>query len=241
MPDINIKDQLKKLVDVQKIDAEIYMHRKELAEKPAHIETIKKQYEDKKSGLQALEDRYKRIQLQRKENELELQAKEGEIAKSNTQLSQIKTNKEYQAKITEIEHIKADKSLFEEKILKLFDEGDAIHAEIEKEKQFLAEEEKKYAAEKKKVEDENKMIQDKVSVLESKRKQLLPEIDRQIMARYERILANKEGLAMVPVQNNSCSGCFMNVPAQVINEIKMYDKVVICEMCSRILYLEDDL
>jgi hypothetical protein len=45
----------------------------------------------------------------------------------------------------------------------------------------------------------------------------------------------------VPVKAHACGGCFMNVPEQTINEIRMHDKIVSCEMCARILYTEEDL
>ena len=33
----------------------------------------------------------------------------------------------------------------------------------------------------------------------------------------------------------------MNVTQQQINTIRMHDQLVECEMCQRILYIEDDL
>ena len=48
-------------------------------------------------------------------------------------------------------------------------------------------------------------------------------------------------LAVVAVIKGVCQGCFMNVPPQVVNLIKMYDNLVICEVCQRILYIEDEL
>ncbi len=241
MPQVSIKDQLKKLVELQAIDAERYRHKVELEEKPAALEELRKAFEEKKVNLKSLEDRSKTIQVDRKSKELELQAKEGEIAKSNAQLSLLKTNKEYQAKMAEIESFKADKSIIEEKILLLYDSGDIINSEIAKEKSILAEEEKNYLNQKKIVEDAVKEIEEKLKVLEMKRSQVSPEIDKANLNRYERVLENKKGLAIVPVKGNSCGGCFMNVPEQSINEIKMHDKLTFCEMCARILYLEDDL
>ena len=241
MPQTSIKDQLKKLVELQTIDSERYRFKVELEEKPAALEELRKAFEAKKVHLKSLEDHSKTIQVDRKSKELELQAKEGDIAKSNSQLSQLKTNKEYQAKMTEIESFKADKSIFEEKILLLYDEGDNINSEITKEKGVLAEEEKNYLFQKKTVEDAVRDIEEKLKVLETKRNQILPEIDKSSLSRYERVLENKKGLAIVPVKGNSCGGCFMNVPEQSINEIKMQDKLIFCEMCARILYLEDDL
>ena len=241
MPQVSIKDQVKKLVDLQTIDTEIYRFKTELQEKPANLEEIRLKYESKKAGLKALEDKLKTIQVDRKGKELELQSREGDILKANATLMQLKTNKEYQAKLVEIESIKADKSIIEEKILISYDESDKVAAEIEKEKKFLAEEERKYLEEKKQVEEIVRDLSEKVKIREMKRSQGTVEIDKNNLARYERILENKKGLAIVPVKGNSCGGCFMNIPDQTINEIKMHDKLIYCEMCARILYLEDDL
>jgi len=72
-------------------------------------------------------------------------------------------------------------------------------------------------------------------------KQIVPEIDKKILASYERILKGKDGMALAAVHDYSCQGCFINLPPQVINEIKKHDHLVICESCARILYLEDEI
>jgi hypothetical protein len=241
VPHLSIRDQIKKLVELQKMDTEIYNYKKDLEEKPAYIAELKENFESKKARLKELEDTLKVIQVDRKSKELELKGKEDELTKANVQLSQIKTNKEYTAKLTEMENIKADKSRIEEAILMTYDESDQLKKDIEKEKGFLSEEEKKYLSEKKIVDESIKEIQEKLKLLENKRNQITPDIDKDHLARYEKILKNKEGLAMAPVHGNSCGGCFMNVPDQIINEMKMHDKLIVCEMCARILYLEDDL
>ena len=241
MSTISIREQIKNLVELQTVDAEIYRFKKELKEKPVFIEELKKKFEDKKSRLQALEEQLKTVQVHRKGLELEIQSKDADIAKANGQLMSLKTNKEYQAKLSEIENIKADKSLVEEKIILSYDESDAISADIGKEKKVLAEEEHKYLSEKKKADGDILVIEEQMKTLENKRHQIIPVIDKTNLSRYERVLVNKEGLAMVPIRMNTCGGCFMGVPAQVINEIKMHDKLITCEMCSRLLYLEDDL
>lgn len=241
MPDTSIRDQIKKIIELQKIDSEIYSLKAELKEKPAVLLQLKDKFEAHKESLTKLEEKLKAVQLDRKEKELELKTKEDDIAKANTQLSQIKTNKEYTAKISEIEHVKADKSIIEEKILVSYDESDAISAETEKEKVKVAEEEKNYLAKKKEAEDDIKVIEGRVKVLDSQRKQATPGVDPGHLSRYERILENKGGIAIVPIERNACGGCFMNVTSQQVNTIKMNEQMVECEMCSRILYLEDGI
>jgi len=238
--DNSVKEQLRQLVALQKVDAEIYQYRRELKEKPAALEEMKKQFEAKKARLKELEDAFKADQVRRKEFELELQSKEDNIAKANTQLSQIKTNKEYTAKISEIENLKADMSVVEEKILMSFDQTDKIKSEIDQEKEVLATEEKKYQEAKQQVESEIEELKKKVQGLEQERQGITPGIEKTMLSRYEKILVNKNGLAIVPRQGSSCGGCYMNIPAQVINEIKIGDKIIFCEMCARILYDQDE-
>jgi len=228
------------LVALQNVDAEIYDLKRQLEEKPEFLKSLQDQFETKKIKLHQLEEQHKAIQLDRKAKEGDLQAKDAAIAKANTQLSQIKNNKEYMAKIGEIESIKADKSIIEEKIIVAYDEADNIKSQIEKEKNVVQQEEQKYLQAKKSIDDEVKKIEQRIRELGVQRGALLPQINPAFLRRYERILANKAGLAIVSVQGHSCGGCYMNVPAQVINEIKMYDKLISCEMCSRILYLKED-
>ncbi|MDP2940215.1 MAG: C4-type zinc ribbon domain-containing protein [Candidatus Omnitrophota bacterium] len=241
MSEVLIRDQVKKLVELQALDAEIYALNREKVEKPKFIQGLQKDFGDKKTKLNALEDKLKQLQVQRKLKELELQAKEDQIKHAQTQLFLIKTNKEYQAKLREIEGFKADKSVSEEDILKIFDEVDVLKAEVDKENAFLKNEEEKLNAQSKTVEERLKEIAELLTKLDLKRKQIIPDIDKKIILKYERILKNRDGLALVPIKNEACQGCFMNVPPQVINEIKSHEKVVICEVCARILYLEEDI
>ena len=241
MTSTSIRDQIKKLVDLQKFDKEIYDLNQDKAQKPKLIAVFQQEFEDKKADLKRLEEKLKQVQLERNKRELELKEKETAIEKTNAQLSLLKTNREYTAKLTEIEGLKADKSIVEEKILESYDQADAVKKELDEENKKLAEEEKGFLERKKVLEDDIKQIDDRLLVLESQRARLLPDIDKGNLKRYERILSHKEGIAIVPIVNNSCGGCHMNITQQMINQMKMHAEFVNCEMCARILYLEDDL
>lgn len=237
----NIKEQIAKLIALQQIDGQIYAVKKELKNRPALLADLQQQFEAKKGRLKSLEEKVKSLQLSRKGLEGDLKAQEEAIVKANAQLSQLKTNKEYHAKLTEIEGFKGIKSQVEEKILLSYDEGDNIQKQIDQEKASLAEEEKEFLAAKKEIEDVIRTNEEQVRGLNAQRARGIEGIDKATLQRYERILVNKDGLAIVPLQNGVCGGCFMNVPPQVINEIKMNERMVYCEMCARILYLEDNL
>lgn len=237
----NVKDLLRKLVALQKIDAEVYEFKREIKEQPALIEDIRTKYEKKRVRYDELVVRAQNIERARKAKELDLKSKEQDIVKANAALMMLKTNKEYQAKLFEIENIKADKSIFEDEILRSFDETAKVTDEMVKEKAVLDEEEKKYLAEKEKVDAAVKVLLDKVATFEGQRSAACEGIDKATLAMYERLLENRMGSAMVPIVNDSCGGCFMKQTAQMMNKLKISDEIVRCETCARILYLESEL
>lgn len=238
---ISIKEQLSGLVQLQDLDGKIYALAKQKERFPLEIAKSQKSFEDKKITLNGLEEKFKNLAVKRKEREGDLASKEENIKKLNTQLAGLKTNKEYHAMQSQIAGLKADNSLIEEDILKMMEEQDNSKVEIAAEKVCLSEEEKKFLEEKKKAEAGIKEIESAINDLAAKRGHILPLIDKRILPVYERILKGKEGLALVKVKDYSCQGCFMAVTPQVVNEIKMLDKIVICEACARILYIEEDL
>jgi len=236
---IDLQSQLGSLIKLQRVDSEIYLLRGEKDAKPQAVKLLEAAFEAKKQSLAELEKQSLDLQKQRKDREGELAAKEEATKKLQTQLYSLKTNKEYQTMLQQIQDAKADGSVIEDKILQLFEQADKIRVEAEKEKQHLKEEEKVFNEQKKKIDDRVKEIDDRLSQLDAQRKQVLPEIAPKMLSEYERILNSRDGLAIVTVKDNSCMGCNMFVPPQVINLIKMYERIITCEMCNRMLYVDE--
>ena len=237
---VDLKSQLSSLIKLQEVDSELYSLRAEKAAKPEELKVIEASFEAKKANLAELDKKLTDLQKQRKDRELELGTKDEAMKKLQGQLYSLKTNKEYQTMLQQIQDAKADASVVEDKILELFDKSDAVKIEAEKEKLNLKEEEKVFLTEKNKVDDRIKEIDGRVAQLDARRKQSTQDIDPKILSQYERILTSRDGLAIVTVKGNSCGGCNMFVPPQVINLIKMYEHIITCEMCNRILYIDEN-
>jgi len=240
MPTVDLKSQISDLVELQKIDSEIYALCSQKEAKPQEIKALEAAFEEKKKHLADLEKTSLDLQKQRKDRDLELASKEESVKKLQTQLYTLKTNKEYQTMLQQINDAKADASLIEDKILESMDNVEQAKLDMEKEKQRLKEEELTFNNDKKKIEIKIKEIDDRLAQLEGQRKQATPNINPKILSQYDRILASRDGLAIVMVKDNSCKGCNMFVPPQVINLIKMYERLMTCEMCNRILYIPDE-
>lgn len=235
----NYEEQLKLLIELQGLDSHIFKMESELESMPQKMKQMDEAFKEKSVNLKKAEDDLKALQVKRKEKEGDLEAKEGTIKKYQTQLYQVKTNKEYSALQQEIERVRADNSIIEEEIIKILDQMDAENVRIAKEKDLLKQEEGKLNEEKKRLNDEVVRVKTELENVVSQRKLLAEKVDKDILKKYERIVKSKDGLAVVPVANDACQGCFRVMPPQVINEINMRQGLVVCENCARILYIEE--
>jgi len=241
MEQTNLKEQLSSLIKLQAIDSEIYALTQSKLAKPQEIKTLEAAFESKKQELSQAEKALLDLQKQKKDQEGELAAKEEAAKKLQGQLFALKTNKEYQTMLQQIADAKADGSVIEDKILQIMVLLDNAKINSDKEKAKLKEEEVIFNDQKAKIQASVKEIDEKLAGLETQKKTMAPGIDSKVYAQYERILSMRHGLAITTVKNNSCQGCNMFVPPQVINLIKMYDKIITCENCNRILYIEDEI
>lgn len=237
---IDIGHQIERLIQLQDIDSKIYRLNAEKEAKPEEIMQLESSLSQKQTALQKTESELKSLQLKRKEKEIELGTKEAEVKKLQVQLYQIKTNKEYAAMLHEIESHKADNSLLEDEILKFMEGIDAAEAKVQQEREKLKEEAKRVDAGTRAIEAKIREIEAGLEELKDKRAEIAPIIDPGILKGYEKVLEGRKGLALVEVINDACGGCYMQLPPQIINEIKLKEHVVFCENCQRMLYIKDD-
>lgn len=235
-----MNEHIKKLIQLQDLDLRIINFEEQRQKLPEEKEKEKIIYEDFKNQISELEQELKNLKVKQKEEEVDLGSKEEQVKKLQLQLYQVRDNKAYSALQNEINSIKADNSIIEEEILRMLDEIDKKEKELSEKKERLGEAKQrvdKYISEiDRKIEELDRQI----SRLKKEREKFIPNIEDSILGKYERILKNKkDSLAIVSIKGGCCQGCFMTLPPQTINEVKMDNKIVICENCSRILYSEE--
>jgi len=226
------------LKQAQILDKEIYDLNSAVEDAPGEIRTLEETFSKQKVHLDQLTQDLRTLQLKHKEFDNDLKTREASITKIDGQLSQVKTNKEYAALQQEIKSIKADISMVEEKILMLFDEIDAQQGKVNVEKERLKKDETEVSKRKKEIEDNKAQALERIKTLNTQRKDILKKIDSEIVAQYERIVKYKQGIALSPLQDENCGVCQMTIRPQIQNEVKLGDKMVLCEACGRILYVE---
>jgi hypothetical protein len=153
---------------------------------------------------------------------------------------EVKTNKEYQALLNEIEILKEANSREEEEILQVMDE-------IEELKKNLLKREKEMAVTLEKIEAEIKVIQEKMvqgGVIWKEQVERMEVLSKQLESKlfklYNTLKEKRQGVGVVSVKHETCQGCFVNIPPQMYIEVQKNNALIRCPNCNRILYWEGD-
>ena len=79
-------------------------------------------------------------------------------------------------------------------------------------------------------------IEAQLHELEAERAKLAEAIDEDLLDRYARLFAHKNGLAVAPLEHEVCMGCHMKITTQTAVRVKGGREIVACEQCGRLLY-----
>ncbi|MBR5867230.1 MAG: nucleic acid-binding protein, partial [Spirochaetaceae bacterium] len=79
----------------------------------------------------------------------------------------------------------------------------------------------------------------KLEELKKQEEEIIPDLDPEIVFKFERIIRSKQNRGIVAVKGNVCDGCHMILPAQFANIVRNGDDIVFCPYCSRILFYQE--
>ncbi|MGD8981687.1 MAG: C4-type zinc ribbon domain-containing protein [Desulfobacterales bacterium] len=235
-----MKEQIKVLVKLQHLDAESIRIKstlndvsKKLKHLDSSLEEIEQTIKDKESVLDELKKQYR-------DYESDVKLNLAKINKSQEKLRSVKTNKEYQSLLREIEDVKSKNSSIEDKMIECLDRIDETEKIIATKKDEYLQFSDHIKSEKQSIEHDADIDKKKLDELDMDRKNVSGLIDSQLFKKYLVIKKQQqEGLAVVPVKDAVCHGCNVNLPPQLYNELFRYDSLKFCPNCHRIIYLKE--
>jgi predicted nucleic acid-binding Zn-ribbon protein len=235
-----MREQINILVKLQKIETESDSIKVKLSDVSKRLENLddglkefEKTLEDHESTINDLKKRYRDFESDVQMNfELE--------KKSQEKLRSVKTNREYQSILKEIEDIKAKNSKIEDEMivyLDRMDEKEKIITEKKDEYLLLADSIKN---DKLNIKQEAEQGNKKLAELEADRQGVSSMLEPELLKKYLLIKEqNQGGPAVVPVKDAVCYGCNVNLPPQLYNELHLCETLKFCPNCQRIIYLKD--
>ncbi len=232
--------QLSPLIELQTLDLRIMEIKDQQRKTPDLIQSAEAPLKDAQQALKQATGSVEILVKDRRDKERDLETQEDHISKLRGRLTELKTNKEYQAHLFEIEMANKKKGEIEEQILLLMERIEKHQQEAKQAQAKATEAERMFQQEKSRLE---KLLADlgaELVQLEQKHREIAAGIDKALLERYRKLKVMRKDLGVVPVRNGICSGCRLQLPPQLVAEVKRSDQLLTCSYCHRILYWEGD-
>ena len=161
---------------------------------------------------------------------------ETRIEKSRNNLRIITSNKEYQVLLREIDDNTKKSSTMEDELLALMEDVEKAEEDLKEQKAKALSLSKRINKEKKTLETGSRNDKEELADFKEQLNIVGKKLDFKLLDRFKNIAFNSNGMAVVPVINSVCNGCYLNVPPQLNIEIKRGNSLIFCQQCHRILY-----
>jgi len=230
-------EDLKYLVQLQEID--IRIRNQELAQEqyPAEVEKIKEKISNANNALDAAKEKLLKAENDKKNWEEQVVKAHAGLEKSQERLNSIRTNREYDAVHAEIE---AQKNI----INSAEQRRNNLVAEIETLQKSVAE----HQAELERITVENdphlQELRQKIGAIDStiaaitkERETIIPKVARHIFRQYDLIRSKRKSARVISTvtNNRTCTVCYKVLEPQLYSEIRKGTKLILCQSCGSIM------
>lgn len=229
--------EIRDLLILQDRDQRILKFRAELAAIPGERKSKEKLINGSAARLEASKARLREIEVERKTLELEATAKRDQITRYKQQQMQTRKNEEFAALTHEIASAEKVINGIEDQELELMEETESLAPATAASEKTHAEEKQKYESQIADLDAKKSAVDAEVEKLLASRTPLTEPIDPDLRDRYERLFKNKNGVVVVPLEGDVCTGCHVKVPTQTSLEVRAEKTIVHCPNCGRILHL----
>lgn len=229
-------NQIEQLVELQKVDNQIFDIQKKLNDAPIQIAALKDELISCESQKKHVEEKLQHLHEQEKRLAQEKLETSSKSEKSKEKMDLVGNEKELDAVNKELDTL--DKISHDQN-----DEKHALQAELELQNDNLkiAIEDFEHAQKKVAEAEANfaslaKESEAELAKLQIAREGSTKQIPAPILSRYEFIRQRLRHPVIVSVNAGICSGCNISIPPQVYNELQRAQQIISCPNCQRLVY-----
>lgn len=235
-------EDLQSLWRLQQRDKEIYKLEARKTSIPREIDQTSQKIKDREAELKDRIKKTDELSAHRRKMEQDIVQARDTIRRYKSQLLQVKTNREYQTLLHEINTEETKIVAYEGESLEMFTKIDDLSKEMCKMNEELGKSKEKFSIEEKEKQDELTRTTNALQVKKEERESLILKITKKdYLARYEQVRKSRGGVGIVQISESTCTGCNAVMPPQFIAEIKKGDRMLTCEQCGRILIWKEDV
>jgi len=232
---------LEKLKALQDILAQKNIIEASIQDAPKLLSTQEELLARLKKGYIEKNEQYEKVRQHIAELKTQLFEAESMREKSEKAMDTITTQREYEALDKEIRDA-GDREQTVRKDLQKEDRSSLdLDEDLKREESLIKQQEDELNERKQKLSAEIESMKSELAKLTSAEEEVSPGINPETKFKLERIIKSKQGVGIVAIHGNVCTGCHMILPAQFANEVRIGDKIVYCPYCSRILYYLENI
>jgi predicted nucleic acid-binding Zn-ribbon protein len=208
---------------------------------PDMMGNLQNEIEETMSKLDASNSEYETKRVFAKALELEIASKEAELQKYQQQMMSIKTNKEYDALVSQIDSIKQQISSNETEFLTTEERVAELKKEISEQNEKSDKAKEINSKQLSILQNKIDSIGDTMATKEGEREKISKDIPRSTRSLYERVRKGKGGTAVVMVKKRACGSCYKALTPRKVQEVKKGDRIHTCENCGRLLFWDEEV
>ena len=233
-----MKQRLEMLEQLQDIDLLIDTLKGSQARLQEEIDAIAQSREDARSAHTEILNRIAAAEQEKTELEASHAAELENIRRSETNMKEIKTNKEYQAVGREISAARKLSTELETQILQKISQLEELAAEGEQKQSQLSDLEDNSSQRIAEKQSEIDNLQQDIDADATRRDVVTKELPASLVKRYTSLRGQRKGLAVAIARDGYCLGCNMNLPPQLYNSLFRGEEIQACPHCQRVLVLK---
>lgn len=236
MIDDTYLEQIRQLVELQKVDDEIFEVNQRKENAPRELKELEERFHTVESRRNHIQDKLEHLQEQKKRLALEQDGDNAKMSKSKDKLMQAGNTREYQAMMREMDSIeKIYRTREEEKTTLLEELQNTLDAKKDIDQSY-EEIKAEYDCKLESLEATLKEADEELAILGDKRRLAAKAIPQPKFIRYEFIRKRLEHPVIVNVEDGVCSGCHIAIPPQTFIELQTGQQILSCPNCQRLIY-----
>ena len=231
---------LQQLVGLQELDSRLDELIEKLGDLPETVKTLEIQINNEKEQNEIRKTSIEENATLIRSNTAKIEDLKAKISKYKEQLFLVTTNREYDALTAEIEFNETAIKEAEDQVLQSEEETERLSKAHEDSEKNIENMEKKLEDAKTSLATTQKETEEEKSELEAKREESVKQVPRNFYSVYQRVRKARNGLAVVPMLRDACSGCHNRVIPQKRVDIYKKNQVITCDYCGRFLYAANE-
>ncbi|MAV58657.1 MAG: hypothetical protein CMG07_01735, partial [Candidatus Marinimicrobia bacterium] len=163
------------------------------------------------------------------------------LKKYKDQLYLVSSNKEYDALMLEIDHIKTFLDGVENNILDLEEQKITLEEKNKSNDLDIKTSQDLIKESTIELKDAMESTESEENDLNNDRDILVKTIADNLVASYEKLKTARDGKAMVSINRNACGYCYNQLPPQFVIEVKQNNSIKNCDSCGVFLFYEAEV